>query len=340
MAITEKPTALQNDQEKTTLAFEALLNPEPETEDVTEEVEEQTEQLEAQDVDMQEEVEEEVFEESEEEEELELQEESEEEFDEENAEEEVIEEPTLYKIKVDGVEQDVTLDELKNGHLRHADYTRKTQKLADRERQLQTMAQELEQKDAIYAEMLPRLESAINAEIGNEPDWDTLSKDDPFEYVQKKQAWDKKKETLKAAQAEQERIQQEKIVEFQKQRQVMVEQGTQTLLDKIPEWKSPDVAKKEQQAIKDFAMNELELTAEEVDGIIDPRIVIGLRKAWQYGNTEKAVKRKPKEKAKARVGRPGTSNVKRTTSPAKKARQKLAKSGKIQDAAKVFEQII
>ena len=87
-------------------------------------------------------------------------------------------------------------------------------------------------------------------------------------------------------------------------------------------------------------MNELELTAEEVDGIIDPRIVIGLRKAWQYGNTEKAVKRKPKEKAKARVGRPGTSNVKRTTSPAKKARQKLAKSGKIQDAAKVFEQII
>ena len=116
----------------------------------------------------------------------------------------------------------------------------------------------------------------------------------------------------------------------------MVEQGTQTLLDKIPEWKSPDVAKKEQQAIKDFAMNELELTAEEVEGIIDPRIVIGLRKAWQYGNTEKAVKRKPKEKAKARVGRPGTSNVKRTTSPAKKARQKLAKSGKIQDAAKVF----
>lgn len=338
MATTEKPTALQNDKEKTALAFEALLNPEPEVEETEEQ--EQTEQLEAQDVEMEEEVEEEVFEESEDEEELELQEESEEEFDEEQAEDEVVEEPTLYTVKIDGVEQEVTLDELKNGHLRHADYTRKTQKLADRERQLQTMAQELEQKDAIYAEMLPRLESAISAEFGDEPDWDTLSKDDPFEYVQQKQAWDKKRETLKAAQAEQQRIQQERLTEYQKQRQVLIEQGTQTLLDKIPEWKSPDVAKKEQQAIKDFAMNELELTAEEVDGIIDPRIVIGLRKAWQYGNTEKAVKRKPKEKAKARVGRPGTSNVKRSTSPAKKARQKLAKSGKIQDAAKVFEQLI
>ena len=158
--------------------------------------------------------------------------------------------------------------------------------------------------------------------------------------MQQKQSWDKKKETLKASQVEQQRLQQEQMIELQKQRQVLVEQGVQTLLEKIPEWQSPNVAKKEQLAIKEFAINELELTAEEVDGIIDPRIVLGLRKAWQYGNTEKAVKRKPKEKAKARVGRPGTTNVKRSTSPAKKARQKLAKSGKVQDAAKVFEQII
>lgn len=34
-----------------------------------------------------------------------------------------------YKVKVDGEEIEVTLDELLNGHMRHADYTRKTQAL-------------------------------------------------------------------------------------------------------------------------------------------------------------------------------------------------------------------
>ena len=39
-----------------------------------------------------------------------------------------------YSVKVDGVEQLVSLDELQNGYQRQADYTRKTQELA-RERE-------------------------------------------------------------------------------------------------------------------------------------------------------------------------------------------------------------
>ena len=47
------------------------------------------------------------------------------------------EQPTgnLHTVKVDGVEQQVSLDELQNGYQRQADYTRKTQELAsERER--------------------------------------------------------------------------------------------------------------------------------------------------------------------------------------------------------------
>tara|TARA_R100000742_G_C4276754_1_gene98049 strand:+ start:1829 stop:2542 length:714 start_codon:yes stop_codon:yes gene_type:complete len=52
-----------------------------------------------------------------------------------------------YSVKVDGVEQLVTLDELQNGYQRQADYTRKTQELArERERltQAETIVQALE----------------------------------------------------------------------------------------------------------------------------------------------------------------------------------------------------
>jgi len=60
-----------------------------------------------------------------------------------------------------------------------------------------------------------------------------------------------------------------------------------------------------------------------------------------YDKTLKATKVKPTEKkAAARTARPGTSNVPKSTTPVKKARQKLAKTGKVQDAAKLFEQIL
>ena len=42
-----------------------------------------------------------------------------------------------YTVKIDGAEQQVTLDELQNGYQRQADYTRKTQELASERERLQ-----------------------------------------------------------------------------------------------------------------------------------------------------------------------------------------------------------
>ena len=55
------------------------------------------------------------------------------------ASEEVLEEPVegAYTIKVDGEEHQVSLEELQDGYQRQADYTRKTQELADERRRLQ-----------------------------------------------------------------------------------------------------------------------------------------------------------------------------------------------------------
>ena len=52
------------------------------------------------------------------------------------------ESPQLYTIKVDGQEQQVTLEELQSGYQRQADYTRKTQEIAKR-------AQRLSQAEAL-----------------------------------------------------------------------------------------------------------------------------------------------------------------------------------------------
>lgn len=51
-------------------------------------------------------------------------------------------EPDTYIVKVDGVEQEVTLDELLHGYMRQADYSRKTQALAEERRNLQSTPQQ------------------------------------------------------------------------------------------------------------------------------------------------------------------------------------------------------
>ena len=66
--------------------------------------------------------------------------------------------PPSYVVKVDGVEQEVTLDELQNGYSRQQDYTRKTQELAQQRKSFEDQQSELAKKDAIYAQLLPQLE--------------------------------------------------------------------------------------------------------------------------------------------------------------------------------------
>jgi hypothetical protein len=335
MAITEKPTALQTDNEKTTSMFESFLTPEEEKVEDT--------------VDEQEVVEEEIVEEEPEvsedlEEDVEDEEDSlEDDFVEDQEQTDVVEEaqqPQTFTVKVDGQEVEVTQEELINGYSRQQDYTRKTQELAHQRKTFEQQQAELAQRDAIYSQLLPKMEAQLQGELANEPDWDTLYNDDPVGYVREKQLWDQKKEKLQAVNAEQQRLQQETMQSQQEQIRQMVEYGNQKLLEIIPEWQNPEVATQEKVAISEYAVNVLGYTPEEIQQVYDYRALLGLRSAWLNSKTQHAVKKKPTQKAPARVARPGTTNRPKTATPVKKAKQRLAKSGKVQDAAKVFEQII
>ena len=326
-----KPTALQTDGESTTSAFESFLAPEEDTQEeaVIEEVEENIEP----EVDDFEEQDEELVDE----EELEY---DDEEDGEEETEVEELEEQPVYRVTVDGSEIEVTQDELINGYSRQQDYTRKTQELANQRKTIEQQAQELQQRDAIYAQLLPKMEAQLKGELVNEPDWDSLYNDDPIAFVREKQLWDDKKEKFKAAEAEQQRLQQESYAQQQEAIAQQVQQGQQKILEIIPEWKNAEVAQKEKLAIRDYGINVLGYAPQEMDAIYDYRALLGLRNAWLNSKTVEATKKKPTQKAPARVARPGTTSRKKSVAPAKRAKQVLAKSGKVQDAAKVFEQFL
>ena len=330
-----KPTALQTDSEIAATMFESFLTPE---EEKVEEAVAETEEA----------VEEEVLEEElEAPETLEEDVEDEEEFDEEDEldeeqtdVEEEAQQPQTFTVKVDGQEVEVTQEELINGYSRQQDYTRKTQELSQQRKTIEQQQAELAQRDAIYSQLLPKMEAQLKGELANEPDWNALYEDDPVGYVREKQLWDEKKEKLSAVSAEQQRLQQEAFAKQQKQIEEFVQYGNQRLLEIIPEWQNPEVAAKEKAAISEYAIRELEYTPEEIQQVYDYRALLGLRNAWLNSRTVEATKKKPTQKAPARVARPGTTNRPKTTTPVKKAKQRLAKTGKTSDAAKVFEQLI
>ena len=329
-----KPTALQTEGQKATSAFESFLAPEEDTQE--EAVIEEAESIEPE-IDELEEQDEEYTEELVDEEELEF---DDEEDGEEETEVEEVEEQPVYRVTVDGSEIEVTQDELINGYSRQQDYTRKTQELANQRKTIEQQAQELQQRDAIYAQLLPKMEAQLKGELVNEPDWDSLYNDDPIAFVREKQIWDEKKEKLKAAEAEQQRLQQEAYAKQQEQIAQQVQEGQQKILEIIPEWKNAEVAQQEKLAIRDYGINVLGYLPQEMDAIYDYRALLGLRNAWLNSKTVEATKKKPTQKAPARVARPGTTTRKKSVAPAKRAKQVLAKTGKVQDAAKVFEQFL
>lgn len=322
-------TGFKTELQKTADQFENLMTP---TEEVEEQQEEQVEEAEEEavedvvedDYDIDEDIEE-----TEEEVELDEQESFEEE-----------EQPQVYSVKIDGQEQEVTLQELQQGYSRQQDYTRKTQELSQQRKDFEAQQAELAKKDAIYKELLPRMEQTLEGELANEPDWKSLYESDPIAYVREKDVWNEKKEKFKAVQAEQQRLRQEQLTSQQAEIQKAVELGNQKLLEAVPEWKDAEVALKEKQSIAKYAMDVLGYSQDEINQVYDYRALLGLRGAWLHHQTGKAIKKKPVEKAPARVGKPGSANKPKTATPLKKAKQRLAKSGKLRDAAKVFENLI
>jgi len=80
----------------------------------------------------------------------------------------------LYTIKVDGQEQQVTLEELQSGHMRQQDYTRKTQEVAEMRKRLQSAEALASALDKDPVGTLQALNEHFNVPSDDGADWDDM----------------------------------------------------------------------------------------------------------------------------------------------------------------------
>lgn len=284
---------------------------------------------------------EEVEEEAPEEEEGQAEEETEEEVDEEEETEIVAEEDLKYTIKVDGEEFEVGIDELKNGYQRQADYTRKSQALAEQRKeteQIQSERQRLEQERQMYANGLQMLQEQQSSKLQefDSVDWETLKAEDPYQYMIKKDEYRDAQEKVQNVAQQQALIQQERNEEMQKARAHFVQQEYNKLVDALPEWKDKDSTIRKD--IQEYAKS-VGFLPEEISQLADHRSVLVIKKAMEFDKlTKKVAPKKKAVKKVPKVQKSGRGNSKEeiAAEKVKEKRTRLRKSGKQDDAASIF----
>ena len=245
---------------------------------------------------------------------------------------------STYKVKVAGQEYDVTLDELRNGYSRDADYRRKTEELSYEKKQFQAESekqrQDYSQKLKDLNELLSAQQQQLNAEI-NSADLDKLYDEDPTEAARVERKLKKKQdaltETLEKAQAEQ-----------KQQFQTYLQDQQRKLVSKMPEFSDPSKASSLKTNMK-ITLNKYGFNDQEIAQVYDHRIVMLVNDAMKYRSLQNS-----KPNLAKKILKPGkvlSSGVKQGKAEVNlKARKdklsRLKKTGSHKDAASIFLDMI
>jgi hypothetical protein len=276
-------------------------------------------------------------------EEVEAEEDSEEDYeesDQEEAEEEEEEHPR-YRVKAAGEEKDVTLDELIKGYQLGADYTKKTTEVAEQRRALEAERQAVEEAKHLreqYAQRLQVLENFLNTP---EEDIEYLKETDPIGYAVKVAEQTQREKQLQAVHAEQIRIAQMQQADQANALRTHLASEAERIAAIVPDYADKEKGAKIRQEIREYAKS-IGWTDQELSSVYDSRAVLSLYEGMQYRKlmqNKPAVTKKVSEAPK--MVKSGTSKAQTSErEQIKKDKARLRESGRVQDAATLFERFL
>ena len=254
------------------------------------------------------------------------------------------EEEPSYVVKAAGEEKEVPLSELIKGYQLGADYTKKTTEVAEQRKLVEAERAAIEEakyaRDS-YAQRLQAIDQFLTSQMPQE-DLQSLKENDPIGYAVKVAELSEKKEQLQAIRAEQARIAQEQQSDYARAMSDRVAQEASKLAQVLPEFSDPAKGDNFRKEIRSYGKT-LGFTDEELSQVYDSRHVLTLHKAMMYDKLQKskpAITKKVNEAP--RMLRAGTSGANKQSDAQKLQQQQsqLRNSGKVRDAAALFEQLL
>lgn len=194
-----------------------------------------------------------------------------------------------FKVKIDGVETEVTADELRRGYQRQQDYSRKTAEVANERRAIQSERKRLGDAAAFYLQQAQLLDPIL---AKDDKYFAELAQKDPAQWVIEKQEHATRVRAFQQAQADAQFAQEQEEID-------RINREHRALEEKLPEWKDPDKRKVIAKEVDDYlASNGFEI--DERAALKDHRAIIIIRKAAAYDKWTKA----QSEAQKKRVATP------------------------------------
>ena len=241
-----------------------------------------------------------------------------------------LEEPELHRVKVQGQELEVTLDELKSGYSRDSDYRQKTHTLGLEKRDLETQKNSLRQSyDTRLSELndlIATADATVRQQQGSE-DLQKLYDEDPTAAARLDYQLRQQNRQLEEVRSKAKEAQQTQYNEF-------LNTQRELAATKIPEFADPNKADtfkvNMRNSLRNYGFND-----SEIGSLADHRFLMVAKDAMSYQNlkdkkpiVQKKVANAPKV-VKAGVAKSNTSSGR------EQIRQKigkLAKTGHIKDA--------
>ena len=253
----------------------------------------------------------------------------------EQTEEQEIQKPSLHRVKVQGQELEVSLDELKSGYSRDSDYRQKTHALAEERRMLDDQKTSLSRSYDGKLKELTDLIGAAESYIGqsSKEDLQKMYEEDPtqatkidFQQRQQRESFNNLK-------------QQAEVVKLQQYNQYLDEQK-RLAATKIPEYSDPVKGVTFKNQMKN-TLSEYGFNDQEIGSLADHRFLMVLKDAMEYKNLKSKPVTNKKVTTAPKVVKSGTPKMEDSRRAAVKQKiGRLRRSGKINDAQSAILEII
>jgi len=250
-------------------------------------------------------------------------------------------EAQLFTVKVDGKEEQWTLDQLIQSASGQGKINKGFQEVGAAKREIETLREEVQAKETQLAQYEQEILQAYNAvksgtnlQMPTPPSEDLLAKD-PIGYLEADVRY---KRELAEYQQNLQQIQrisaqnQQRQAEAQRQ---FVEEQKRLLAERLPEFGNPETRETAAKKIVETAQR-YNFTQEEMVGLTDMRYVLALNDAMKYHELMAQRKSAQKKVQQKPATPPIRAGAKKTAEPAntarKKAQQRLKRTGSIDDA--------
>ena len=271
-----------------------------------------------------------------------------EEVEETEIQEEEAPEVSTYRIKAEGEEHEVTLDDLKQSFQLQANVRKKMESLAHEKKEIEGIKANLQQQEqdnqnnakvrAQYTDELTKVQEFLNSQ---KVDFSNLKESDPVQYAIKLAEQQERDKQIQMLQQKKQSLALEQQAENQKLMEKRMQIEKQRLFERVPDLQDEKKANEITNKLRAYALTK-GYSEQEINSVMDSRFIGVVYDAVfpkQSEERQKVVMKKVKnapKMVKSGVATPASTESERL----RKLKSTAKKTGKVKDAAKFFEAML